>query len=151
MAKLPFGYKDKNHNAQVDTGEKVYLFFGLRRGGKAYYALDVSDPNKDPTLLWKIDPSQSDFSELGQTWSKPVLTKLRYGKNKNLRPVLIFGGGYNTRIDEQDVTLREKASTANEGTSVYIVNAKTGALIWKRITLISTKIWSIQFQAPLEH
>ena len=123
--------QDKNQNAQVDKGEKVYLFFGLRRGGKAYYALDVSDPNKDPTLLWRIDPSQSDFSELGQTWSKPVLTHLRYGKKKDLRPVLIFGGGYNTRIDEQDTKLRVAASTANAGTSVYIVNAKTGALVWR--------------------
>lgn len=123
--------QDKNHNAQVDKGEKVYLFFGLRRGGKAYYALDVSDPSKDPTLLWRIDPSQSDFSELGQTWSKPVLTHLRYGKKKDLRPVLIFGGGYNTRIDEQDTKLRATASTSNAGTSVYIVNAKTGAFIWK--------------------
>ena len=131
--------QDTNHNAKVDTGEKVYLFFGLRRGGRAYYALDVSDPTKDPKLLWRIDPSQSDFSELGQTWSKPVLARLRYGKNKDLRPVLIFGGGYNTRIDEEDISLRPAASTSNKGTSVYIVNAETGALIWRADNLNITE------------
>ncbi|RTZ66169.1 MAG: hypothetical protein DSZ29_03405 [Aquificaceae bacterium] len=138
--------QDVNHNAQIDTGEKVYLFFGLRRGGKAYYALDVSDPNKDPTLLWKIDASQSDFSELGQTWSKPVLTKLRYGKNNTLRPVLIFGGGYNTRIDEQDTSVRAAASTANAGTSVYIVNAEKGTLVWKADNINITE--AMEYSVP---
>ena len=123
--------QDVNHNGQWDAGEKVVLFFGLRRGGHAYYALDVSDPTKNPTLLWKIDDSMADFSELGQTWSTPVLTQLRYGKDASLRPVLIFGGGYNERIDEEDTKLRALASSNNKGSSVYIVNAITGAFIWR--------------------
>jgi hypothetical protein len=122
---------DVNHNGQWDTGEEVILFFGLRRGGNAYYALDVSDPTKDPKLLWKIDDSITDFTELGQTWSTPILTQLRYGKDATLRPVLIFGGGYNDRIDEQNTKLRASATVTNKGTSVYIANALTGAFIWR--------------------
>ena len=34
--------------------ERVLLYFGLRRGGRAYYALDVTKPAQ-PKLLWKID------------------------------------------------------------------------------------------------
>ncbi|MCK5812959.1 MAG: hypothetical protein KAH03_01825 [Cocleimonas sp.] len=123
--------QDDNHNGQWDDGENVTLFFGLRRGGNAYYALDVSNPDADPKLLWKIDDSMPNFSELGQTWSTPVLTQLRYGGDASLRPVLIFGGGYNERIDNEDTATRPAAATNNSGTSVYIVNALTGALIWQ--------------------
>ena len=66
------------------------------------------------------------FSQLGQTWSTPVLTQLRYGGNiadSKLKPVLIFGGGYNTRIDEADKSLRPIAATSNSGTTVFIVDA----------------------------
>jgi hypothetical protein len=130
---------DANHNGQWDTGEKVILFFGLRRGGRGYYALDVSDPDADPKLLWKIDSSMTDFSQLAQTWSTPVLTQLRYGgdpADEKLKPVLIFGGGYNTRIDEQDKAARSVASTANIGTTVFIVDAigngdGTTDMLWK--------------------
>ena len=34
--------------------ERVLLYFGLRRGGREYYALDVTKPT-DPKLLWKVD------------------------------------------------------------------------------------------------
>ncbi|MCK5810545.1 MAG: hypothetical protein KAH00_05620 [Cocleimonas sp.] len=130
---------DPNHNGQWDTGEKVILFFGLRRGGKAYYALDVSNPDSDPKLLWRIDSSMTGFSELGQTWSTPVLTQLRYGgdpADSKLKPVLIFGGGYNTRIDEADKSLRSTATTSNSGTTVFIVDAVgnsngTTNILWK--------------------
>ena len=130
---------DSNHNGQWDSGEKVILFFGLRRGGNAYYALDVSDPNSDPRLLWKIDSSMTGFSQLGQSWSTPVLTQLRYSadaKDSALKPVLIFGGGYNTRIDEADKSARSVASTSNAGTTVFIVDALgngygTTNLLWK--------------------
>jgi Tfp pilus tip-associated adhesin PilY1 len=117
---------DTNDNGQWDSGEKVILFFGLRRGGNAYYALDVSDPDANPTLLWKIDASMSGFSELAQSWSTPVLTQIRYGadpKDAKLKPILIFGGGYNTRIDETDKSTRISASTTNAGTTVFIVDA----------------------------
>ncbi|MCK5902401.1 MAG: hypothetical protein KAG28_04565 [Cocleimonas sp.] len=119
--------KDDNNNGKVDGSEKAYLFFGLRRGGQAYYALDISDPDS-PKFLWKIDNSTSNFAQLGQTWSTPLLTQLRYNKSANLAPVLIFGGGYNTHVDQQGS--RPAASTANAGTDVYIVNALTGDLVW---------------------
>ncbi|MEX1032923.1 MAG: hypothetical protein WDZ30_06150 [Cellvibrionaceae bacterium] len=38
----------------ADDCDKVYIYFGLRRGGKHYYALDVSNPDVPPKVLWRI-------------------------------------------------------------------------------------------------
>ena len=37
---------------QADEIDKVYLFFGMRRGGTHYFAIDVTDP-ADPRLMWR--------------------------------------------------------------------------------------------------
>lgn len=122
---------DKNKNGKVDTadGDTAYLYFGLRRGGSAYYALNISNPD-NPSLLWKID-NTGDFSQLGESWSKPVLGKLRYKKSGSvvLEDVLVFGGGYDNRMDEETLSARSALSTT-KGNGVYIVNARTGDLIW---------------------
>ena len=36
-------FNDANKNGVVDGSDSVWLFFGLRRGGRAYYALDITD------------------------------------------------------------------------------------------------------------
>ncbi|MDF0534462.1 PilC/PilY family type IV pilus protein [Shewanella sp. A32] len=96
--------------------EKAWLFVGLRRGGNSYYALDVTVPDT-PRLMWHIDSTSTGFSELGQTWSTPVVTKVP-GIDS---PVIIFGGGYNIGYDA--------GSGSNSlGRDVYIVDAETGEL-----------------------
>ncbi len=103
-------------------GDFVYLYVGMRRGGKNYYALDVTD-RSEPKLKWVIQGGSGDFSELAQTWSKPVLGKIKLnGLDKN---VLIFGGGYD--VDQDDATV---AATDDEGRAVYMVDAKTGERLW---------------------
>src|SRR5690606_34416106 len=47
---------DGNLRVQVlsgEDGERVHLYFGLRRGGRAYYALDITNPER-PQLLWRL-------------------------------------------------------------------------------------------------
>ena len=46
--------KDGNIEPALADGDQVYVYFGMRRGGKSYYALDVSDPD-DPKILWRIN------------------------------------------------------------------------------------------------
>ncbi len=113
-------------DGSVDSGDQVYLYFGLRRGGSQYYALDVSDLN-NPTLLWQISPASSGFSQLGQTWSKPVVAKILTGSfgNTTEMDVLVFGGGYDKRQDEYSAH-----ATDASGNAVFMVNANTGALVW---------------------
>ena len=124
--------QDKNKDGKVSAseGDKAYLYFGLRRGGNAYYALDVTNPSK-PSLLWTISNKTGGFSMLGQTWSKPAIGKLRYKRSGSVifEEVLVFGGGYDASVyDEEDAASRTKGDVI--GTGVYIVSAKTGNLIW---------------------
>jgi len=121
---------DKNSNGQVDDGESAYLYFGLRRGGNAYYALNITNPAK-PSLAWAISDKTAKFANLGQTWSKPTVAKLRHksGTTVTYEEVLVFGGGYDADFyDEEDVGARPGGNI--KGNGVYIVSAKTGNLIW---------------------
>jgi len=110
---------------QSSSGEQehVYLYFGMRRGGNNYYALDVTDRN-NPKLKWKIEGGvPGDFEELGQSWSKMTHAKIEYaGAEKD---VLIFGGGYDTGVD--NATLPADDST---GRAIFIVDAETGKRLW---------------------
>ena len=114
---------DANHNGTIDSGEKVYLYVGMRRGGKSYYALDVSNP-ESPDLMWTLDNS-GDFAELGYTFSNPRMGLVQTGGGPT--PVLMFAGGYDMNKDS-----RGGAGTDDStGNAIYVVNAETGALIWK--------------------
>ncbi len=57
---------DKDQNGKIDTGDRVWLFFGMRAGGNHYYGIDVTIPSA-PTLLWNIGPAQ--LPNVAQTWS----------------------------------------------------------------------------------
>ena len=63
--------QDRNRDGSIvaGDGDRVYLYVGMRRGGKAYYAFDVTNP-ESPRLLWTIDKG-GDFAELGYTFSNP--------------------------------------------------------------------------------
>ncbi|BAU72546.1 PilC/PilY family type IV pilus protein [Metapseudomonas furukawaii] len=107
----------------LNTGEFVYAYATMGRGGRSLYALDVTD-RASPKMLWFIKGGETPgFERLGQTWSTPVLTTVDIGGTAT--KVLIFGGGYDTNQDNV------RARTADGmGNAIYIVNATTGALIW---------------------
>ena len=116
---------DVNGDGIVNGTDEVYIFFGLRRGGSSYYALDITSPTS-PKFLWKIDSNTPGFGELGQSWSQP---KIAYsGVNvtgKVAKPVLIFGGGYDAGKDAAGV-----GGNDSSGRAIYMVDAKTGTLKW---------------------
>ena len=105
-------------------GDFVKLYFGMRRGGNNYYAVDVSD-RSNPVLKWVIKGGgdSGDFSEMGQSWSRASKSKVRIGTQ--VRDVLMFTGGYDDSNDS-DTT----RTVDGVGRAVYIVDAETGALIW---------------------
>jgi len=107
----------------IESGEKVYLFFGLGRGGEAYYGLDVSNP-LSPQLLWRID--SSTLPNIGQSWSPPMPTKVNVsGATQNAdKLALVLGGGYEADQDSSGLT------TDGTGNSIYIVDSVSGALLW---------------------
>ncbi len=106
----------------ASKGDEVWAFAGMRRGGKNYYGLDITNPNQ-PKRLWSkpIEGGKGDFTELAQTWSKPQIAYIKAFGNK---PLLVFGAGYDTN---KDAAIRAEDS---KGRGIYIVEAKTGSLVW---------------------
>ncbi|RVU84036.1 VWA domain-containing protein [Leucothrix sargassi] len=112
----------------ADAGDKVILYFGMRRGGREYYALDVTNP-EEPKLKWKINGNtDSEFATLGQSWSTPYLAKIRVDDSNTAREVAVFTGGYDLNQDIEDPNAR--AATDTIGNDVFIVDALTGELLW---------------------
>ncbi|MEM9055875.1 MAG: hypothetical protein AAGD86_00270 [Pseudomonadota bacterium] len=106
----------------VNGEESLNLYFGMRRGGRDYYAMDVTD-RQNPRLKWMIKGGTGDFAELGQTWSKMIRGKVSL--NGADRDVLLFGGGYDTNQDAAG-----ESSTDDEGRAVYMIDADTGQRLW---------------------
>jgi len=107
------------------NGDVVGVFFGLRRGGRAYYAMDITEPD-NPKFQWSIKSTDTGFSKLGYTFSQPRVGYMDYGSGTEA--VVIFAGGYDLDKDNQ---LPHDGTVDDMGAAFYIVNAQTGALIWK--------------------
>jgi type IV pilus assembly protein PilY1 len=117
--------KDVNHNGIIDdTDDHVYVYVGMRRGGSNYYALDVTDRDA-PVLKWVIKGGTGTFSKLGQTWSRPEVTTIKYGDST--RTVLIFGGGYDAITEDNPL---HAYGSDTIGNAIYIVDADTGERLW---------------------
>lgn len=102
---------------------KAILIFGLRRGGNKYYALDVTDPLY-PKFAWKIDPdAMTQFAEMGQSWSSPVIGKVASGTGEQW--VAIISGGYDVGQDE------DSPPADDRGRAIYMVDVLTGSLVWR--------------------
>lgn len=114
----------------------TYVFPSARRGGSFVYAFDVTTP-ETPVFKWRHpDPASAadvaNFSQLGQTWSLPNVAYIKdYPSATDRRPMVIFGGGYNTCEDvnypDTDATNFTCVNGA-PGASVYVVDAQTGEL-----------------------
>lgn len=108
---------------------RTLLVGGLGKGGKSYYAIDVTDPSSwanETAVAGKVLWEFTD-ADLGYTYGEPQLVKTRqHGW------VMVFGSGYN--------------NTDGVG-YLYLVNPRTGALIQK----ISTGAGSPTNQAGLAH
>ncbi|MHC4447468.1 MAG: pilus assembly protein, partial [Planctomycetota bacterium] len=114
------------------------LIAGLRGGGEQYYALDVTDPDDPgyPRYLWEFPAENAPpgvDAYLGQTWSQPVITRIRVrvGLNDNggqgfERWVAIFGGGYHPTSDPNDHNYDPKST---KGRAIFIVDVQTGELL----------------------
>ncbi len=105
---------------------RTILVGGLNKGGKGYYALDVTNP-ASPKALWEFQYSATCFDpassstwkgdcNLGYTFGNPVITKLADGTW-----VVMVTSGYNND---------NGAPKDGEG-FLYVLNALTGEIIKK--------------------
>jgi Tfp pilus tip-associated adhesin PilY1 len=110
----------------------------MRRGGRAIYAFDVSTP-ASPTLKWRkgcyTNNTADDttctagWAEIGQTWSKPQIAYLNgyIDSSNNPKPVLVFGGGYDTCEDTNSQV--RCTTTPRKGANIWFVDADTGDIL----------------------
>ena len=123
----------------------VFLYGGMRRGGRDYYAVDVGNISS-PSMMWQIKGGSGDFSNLGQTWSTPTLTQIPVG-GENV-PVLVFGGGYDSAAHDKKQG-KSRGNGDSMGNAIYIVDARTGELIWSASdTGASTNVASMKWSIP---
>jgi len=116
---------DANGNGAVDSGESAYLYIGQRRGGRNYYAIDISNPDA-PKMMFQLTGGAGSFAQLGETWSTPTISKMNLSGVNSDKLVMIFGGGYDDIQDAEDTS----SVTDSVGNIVYIADAKTGQLLW---------------------
>lgn len=138
-----------------DPGEHAYLYLTMRRGGSNIYALDVTR-RSFPKLKWIIKGDRDrnhqadsvsdnpEFPELGQTWSKVMVTEVKWQGRE--RKVLLFGGGYDQDADEQS-----KIEENDIGRAVYMVDAETGEMLWTADkSLGDLRIPEMKYSIPAE-
>ncbi|WP_394221106.1 PilC/PilY family type IV pilus protein [Alteromonas gracilis] len=101
---------------------KRYLYVGMRRGGRNYYVFDVTEKTS-PTLKFTINGGTGTLSKLGQTWSRPTITKVNMGGQ--VKNVMIVGGGYDDAQDDRPVRANDVV-----GNAVFMFDADTGSLLW---------------------
>jgi type IV pilus assembly protein PilY1 len=104
---------------------KTLLVAGLRKGGRGYYALDVTDP-ANPIAMWEFNvratascpsatlPGDKDDCDLGFTYGNPIITKLANGTW-----VVVVTSGYNN------------VSPGDGKGYLYVLNPATGAVVKK--------------------
>lgn len=119
--------------AYVKTGpagiEKAWVFVGMRRGGKTYFAFDITNPDS-PQLMWQVSSGDTGMGELGQTWAEPVVTTIPGWPSgntdpDNAKPVIIFGAGYSPATKDSVGVGHPDV----EGRGVFILDAETGQLV----------------------
>ncbi|MFH2044216.1 MAG: PilC/PilY family type IV pilus protein [Pseudomonadota bacterium] len=108
------------------------LVFGLRRGGRSYYAINITDD--DPTkwsFAWEISNSTTGMEELGYTMGIPK--HLRIVKASSVEDILMIPGGYDTNEDrnpdEEDDYYLTDSHEDTMGRGIFLVKASDGSLL----------------------
>jgi len=99
-------------DVKIGGAWKTVVIFGERRGGRTYHALDVTD-TANPQYLWSFTDSK-----MGETWSEPVIGKVRLANGTD-KFVALVGGGYDT------------AQNNNTGKAVFAIDIADGTKLWE--------------------
>jgi type IV pilus assembly protein PilY1 len=91
---------------------KTVVLFGQRRGGRNYYALDITNTT-NPLYMWSFTDAK-----MGETWSDPVIGRIKLSDGTS-KYVAFVGGGYDT------------ASNNSSGKAFYVIDMENGAKLWE--------------------
>lgn len=123
---------------------RTVLVGGLRQGGNAYFALDVTDPDTAstfPKYLWEF-PCENPGDALcnawrpyfGETWAEPVITRVKVRVGGSYDPsgkpferwVAIVTGGYDPSGDPNTPSY---LANATAGRAVFMIDLATGRVL----------------------
>jgi Tfp pilus tip-associated adhesin PilY1 len=114
-------------SAATATDWRTILVSGLRRGGKGYFAMDVTNP-ESPKALWEFKAGTTCFNpaggdqftdcDLGYSYGSPIVAKLKTGKW-----VVFVASGYNNGNDPP--------LSGNGGDYLYVLDAMSGKILNK--------------------
>ncbi len=134
-------------NGVVDFAERTLAIFGLRKGGRSYYALDIHDPFA-PSLKWSLVPDEAAFfptivpgavgtrlvtggpdaatvktvlGNFGFSTCTPALGRIQF--QGNYRDGLFLGGGFSVPEIEANF------SNVKLGRSVMALDVWTGQVL----------------------
>lgn len=115
--------------------DAAWLFFGLRRSGAFYYGINATDPD-NPSLMWRIGSTDVSYTEMGLSFSEPVVARIAYKVNPadttaTTKTVLFVAGGYASKKDGENGSGGNLGTDDGQGNAIYLIDAETGALIWK--------------------
>lgn len=134
-------------NGDKITPNDVQIVGGYRMGGDGIASYDLTDIST-PKFKFAIDSKSPGFDRIGQIWARPTRAYVKLKKEDSGTEVLVFGGGYdmcyesemyqaniaNPNIDlttNQHGNLQQCSQSRDAiGNAVYMINAKTGDLIW---------------------
>ncbi len=131
-------FRDPTTQRPIDGAQ---LFFGQRRGGNKVFSVDVTNARDTGTTSpvthkWVIQGGAGDFARMGQTWAEPIPADVNYCNatngcdSGNTRSVVFISGGYDEFYDGRTNVVRDAPANNVLGNAVYMVDAKTGALLW---------------------
>ena len=122
-------------NKQANGSEwRTVLIGGLRRGGNAYYALDVTGAGvgaNNVRYLWEYPEEGTASPGIGQTWARPIIAKVkaRHGGAAQERWVAIVTGGY---AEPGDPNRTAYDATDDAGRGIYLIDIKTGKVLGQK-------------------
>lgn len=143
LASMDYQYDWANKKVTVKVGNNqgVFVYGGLRMGGEGLYAMDLSNYHQ-PKMLFYINHLTHGFHRIGKIWAKPSKGKIKLHAKENPIDVLIFGGGYDNCYEYESFAVNApidyrwsqachvKSRSQTQGNAIYMINAKTGQLIW---------------------
>ncbi len=151
-------YASPTINTHLTNGTdwRTVLASGMRQGGREIFALDITDPSRPvatacpntrspsdsgyPCYLWEFPRENAPAAEkalMGETWSEPIITKIRVSVNGNDnggagfdRWVAIVGAGYDPSGDPNDWASYDALAT--QGRAIFVIDIQTGEVIAKK-------------------
>lgn len=112
------------------------LVSGMRYGGQAYFALDVTDGNStEPTVLWEF--SDEDDPDMGYSYGQATIVRI---SSTGEWVALIPNGYNNSALDYSDPSDIRNRVSASGNAVLFVVRLSDGQLLAKIDTGVGTAI-----------